>query len=1416
MTEKHIEVLRVEQNVVSKELAKFRPCDNETRSMYCREWAQYVYKKHFVWNAKTQEDVDRDHAAYMNAGKYQIKVILDESDLSEEEKDLYEKEHSTVLIKQFEELLNTISDLKTQKEKSLVQLISQACRQWMTLPTGRSGLPDLFEPVEFNSYPDNIPLVDDDQDPSQLLDPLIIERQALCLPSDCFHLLKSMTGDIIISHTTPTCNHKKPTSKTPADLEVDRTILTEHEQAAVKKALEELAIALDNVWKPLNTFLEQLETQDKVRSKLLGADCQETIDAFFASQKYVPFVDEWTNNQLPNWKKIKKPSEEDVKKLDSFVQDHFRHLGSLVDQFLSEFVTTRFRDIREWNINLWKMIHPTIKAMDERISSLELLRGKQSSTDKSLRALNVDSLKKMESTKEVDSSEKRIMAELEKRVSEYKKDIEELIKSYCESSRPTLASRMDRLNNKDFKKKIKKVESGYYVIRQFFRYEITENVFPESLFGRFMLICLKPLMQEGEVMEAMTIEKEVQRFIESHKDLLQERCILLSRFEEGVQTGRRELAGVVGKLLLKEGMRIQGETVALQRQNNLLKVFGVDPVESTSKKKKNKKKKSASSGASTPSLQEEPAPADNKESPISVNAAATAAKKAVEPKKKAGSTTATEEPKKKKSVEEPKKKVEPKKQASSAEGMIKSAAVVAASEPKNKEPVKEEAKQQISPKAANTTTQQPPASQQAAPKIPAVPESIKRAASIKSTKPADPVNPSTDTPKKARISFDPSKGAVQARVIDDKSPANPPRSDKKSAEPSVGNEWPTLESESKGQGAISEPAKEKKEEVSKKENDVQGWADIVASVTSDIKKETWNGAPTKADEIKDGGWGNAPATSNEVKDEGWGNASAEPAVEPVTAPEIKQEATTTTEGWGDVVTEISSGWGDEPKVETKPVEINDSEGWGSIDTVKADTNDWNTIAKTAETWGETQVPAEDNWRATKDRRSGWNDKNETQTKGTNGWDNTHNNTWDSMKQDVKKSEPEWRRKDKPSSQSWRELNNNTETKTKKNEDNLDGWGRKKDWEPSGNSQRDTKEGWRSSPTSNDKKVKDGWSSLKGTGEPLGGWGNPSSGFTDNWGQKSSSREATFQDNKSTPKPNWNNAQVPWEASGSAPLDSVERPSTFSSNDTGFSVTPTPSASQASMSKPPGLSVTTTTNEASSLMSTGNTPQSIVPPSSGLPDIKEMNKPILPFTPPGQTVFMSPLSTAAVQLQEPLPANIDDFGKDMLLLMVKNLHRENSTLISTVYSLQQDMAMMNQRYAEILALAREREAQTVQLLETRKQTELEKAKRYCISLESRVKELEEKVRGGYHDRTTAGFENQDLFAGYRDEMNSGSNNNSSNNHSFHQNRGHRKMWSKATVIRCGNCGETGHSSAECKGYCRYCGSLEHLSEACPMN
>ncbi|KAI8061879.1 uncharacterized protein B0P05DRAFT_557084 [Gilbertella persicaria] len=156
------------------------------------------------------------------------------------------------------------------------------------------------------------------------------------------------------------------------------------------------------------------------------------------------------------------------------------------------------------------------------------------------------------------------------------------------------------------------------------------------------------------------------------------------------------------------------------------------------------------------------------------------------------------------------------------------------------------------------------------------------------------------------------------------------------------------------------------------------------------------------------------------------------------------------------------------------------------------------------------------------------------------------------------------------------------------------------------------------------------------------------------------------------------------------------------------------------------------------------------------------------------------------LQEPLPSNINEMTADMLLLIVKHLHQENGSLIQSVYSMQQEMTMMTKRYAEIMALARERESQTLALFESRKQTEMEEARRYVLQLEARVKQLES---GGQQLATTAGFGNQDLFAGYREEMSS----NSTGHHHHHK----KKMWSKTPVVRCGNCAEYGHESADCK-------------------
>ncbi|KAI9269827.1 hypothetical protein BY458DRAFT_510542 [Sporodiniella umbellata] len=1340
MSETPIAVLRVEQTTVSKELLRFRSCDVETRSMYCREWAQYVYKKHFVWNAKTQEEVIQDQAETIQAGKYQIKLLDKEDELEVD----YGKLKSIQWIQQFEKQ-------SLQGEEMLHHMI-QACRQWILSPSAHSGLPDIFQPIEFNSYPDTIPL---DDGPSQLLDPLIIERQSLCLPADCFHLLKGLTGDIILSHTTPTCDHRKPEAKTPADLEVERAILTEHGEVAVKQTLDNLGEALEFVWQPLQKFLEQLEEQEKTRSVLMGQKCQASVDDFFTSQKYTPFVDHWVA-QAAVWKK-KKNTEEELKSLDDYVQNYFNHLIELVDEFLNKFVKARFKEIHDWNSSLFEMAVSMLKNMKEPLETLEQFKIDQ--------AIMV--------------SETRITKEMGRRAEEFKQEIQDMLKAYYETPRSSLSGRMDKLNNKDFKKRIKKVESGYYSLRQHFRYELTENFFPESFFGRFVLICLSPLMMKGEIMEVVAIKGEMQRFVETHKDLLKERFVLLSQFEEGVHTGRRELAGIVGKVLLKEGMRLQGESVALQRQNTLLKTFGVTPTESESKKKKSKGKKKSDSGASTP-LQE------NKNTPSS-DALFTKLSEAKKEEAKARKQTPLnvaeltkekEKPTEKKQESDKKEPVNQNQEPSNDLGPPKTH-VVKRLPPKPLVPVPEVNKEiekselpsvPTTKSSTESSTVKKPAPKIAKPaqnaplirtpsvaKPVSIPQSAKKAVEkpkkyVSKVAPApvlDPPIPKTsEVVKKPTKSSDSSKKTKTPAVKKEETirEVSPRPDEEKAATETQNQELPTAV-ETLTDAAVKSPIQPIVESL---DNPAIGWNDLVAQVTEegagswDIKttptdtaidklvttpsastetNREWT-APANAQEApaKNSGWNTIAETSSKWNDtlsvanegnQGWNPASEETSKDWTPASEEANQ------GWDPVSEETSKDWtpaSEEPNQGWDPVSEETSQGWNPA------------FEESSQGWGSTS----------KEVKQGWGDNS---TNAKQDWNSTSGSKgWSEAKSHAKKSNPEWRRKDTAAPE-WRAFNNQTEKKSRDDLQNANSNGKAEGWGPS----KDTKKKTWSTPKEN---------------KDLPNWDNASGQASEGWRKAPS--EGFKQQN------DWNNSQASWDPK-------VERHEKSAAPPVTMKPPGLPFLNQESVpfAQPPGLSF-----------------GSAKPP--------ETNGPSSPFHP-----FMPSVTT---QLQEPLPGNVDEFGKDMLLLMVKNLHRENSTLISSVYSLQQDMAMMNKRYNEVMALTREREAQTVQLLETRQQTELEKAKAYVLSLESRLKEMEQK---NAQDRPIAGFGNQDLFAGYRDEMKSPNNPNI-------QKHSHKKLWQKSTVIRCGNCGETGHSSSDCTGYCRYCGSLEHLSESCPIH
>ena len=137
------------------------------------------------------------------------------------------------------------------------------------------------------------------------------------------------------------------------------------------------------------------------------------------------------------------------------------------------------------------------------------------------------------------------------------------------------------------------------------------------------------------------------------------------------------------------------------------------------------------------------------------------------------------------------------------------------------------------------------------------------------------------------------------------------------------------------------------------------------------------------------------------------------------------------------------------------------------------------------------------------------------------------------------------------------------------------------------------------------------------------------------------------------------------------------------------------------------------------------------------------------------------------------------------------------LLQQLIAAQQEMALQTTRYSEMMTISRERESQMMQLFEARKQTELEEGRRYILSLEAHIGKLENQLKaaaaaaatggGNGLGGVTAGFGNQDLFAGYREEMRS---------NQQHRGRG-RNYYNKPAIVRCGNCGGSGHTSAECQ-------------------
>lgn len=594
-TDAPIDAIKIEHNTISKELSRFRACDAETRCYFCREWAQFVYKKHFAYNTKQQPEGNAAKSLnILQAGRYRLKLPVAEKSPAIEQRsgDLFEP-----FKKMLEDPAAALCHDNNNNSNTLIDGIVNRCQRWIEQPSRVVTLPVVLRPVHFDPYDPVLFDEDGPKDPARLLEPLVSERQHIVLPAKNFHLLKNLTGDILLSYKEATCDHIRPEWKSPNDLEVDRDIFNEKMEKIRKGLMAQVEVAITKAWQHLTEFLKSLQVLDKERATLMGSGCQKTIDDFVERQKIQSFDDYWA---VLGEQYKKNKAAVDIETVDKAFETYFDQLAVHTQQFLKEFALPRLKAIHELVKKLWVLVISTIEKMADRM----LASGEKNEMHLEQCRMLSTSLKDLHPTSDVLVNVETVQQDIEGKINEYLEDIAKLKKAYKDENQKNVRSRLEKISgSKTVKKQIKRVANGYAGLRQHFGAQVTQKIFPETLFAKFGLIVAEALMQEGENAETVAIDTVIQQFLEEHEELVEERQYLIDDFEEGVVTGRTELAGVLGRLFMTEIKRIQGEIQARQRQRDLLKSFGVDvdekDEEGSGKKKKSKKKKKASGSETT-------------------------------------------------------------------------------------------------------------------------------------------------------------------------------------------------------------------------------------------------------------------------------------------------------------------------------------------------------------------------------------------------------------------------------------------------------------------------------------------------------------------------------------------------------------------------------------------------------------------------------------------------------------------------------------------------------------------------------------------------------------------------------------------------------------------------------------------------
>ncbi|CAG8492033.1 7869_t:CDS:2 [Paraglomus occultum] len=564
-----VNVLRVETASVSKELGRFRACDSVS-CFYCREWALYIYKRCFSWMAKGQSGDT-------------VKQIENGTGPKENAATMCQSLHQ--LCQKYADDTGTFVDPGDLADELIKRVF-----EWIKTPSA-GPRHDVFAFVDFEIALQNMPCLDKESSPIKLLQAIILDKSHCQISKDSFHLLKNITKAQLTDQVQPVCHHTRPAWKIPNDLDVVRQVF--NDQMRVEKSKHDQAVKeiLSEVWGHTTVFLAEVQRLASVREATFGKGCMERLDSFMKEyhEEVIPFQDYWTPiaetyKKTARTKKGNKLNTSDstmnaVDDVDAAFSVYLNNARTILMFWEEGFVNKSYADaanfVNEFVQQMTKYMEKTpARVEEENMATIGELVKKSQLVKTALENIGP----------RVNARIADMQAEVTKRNREILEEIDALEEAWESESQKTLQGRLEKANNKEFRKRTKKLENLLQSARQW-TISSVGTLFSAVDFAHLFIGCLEVLLMEGEVWESVQIRKHCKKYEGIGKKLDVRRQQIMKDFKEGITTGRRVLAGVIGRLFLREASRLVEETMALKKQDEFLQSIDQTKAETGKKKK---------------------------------------------------------------------------------------------------------------------------------------------------------------------------------------------------------------------------------------------------------------------------------------------------------------------------------------------------------------------------------------------------------------------------------------------------------------------------------------------------------------------------------------------------------------------------------------------------------------------------------------------------------------------------------------------------------------------------------------------------------------------------------------------------------------------------------------------------------------